>query len=428
MERNVNSGSITLSRRQLVEVMLSSSSSFEEKFKILLNHVRELINCPEDLLYGVKQKLYYAILEFKVKWQSARRIKERFLKQNKNWLDTVITLPFYPQLSSSSSTSGGRPSVVFSKCSERSKRRKVDSLRSTSTAELVYAAQMNLRAEGNVDAAAVVKDSIFTTPTRARKIRMAYQRSNNEVVRLSGDEALSVLVEAQLTKHQYKIIQEQDKKRFPPYGKVLEAKKRCYPKPEFITVTGRSAEVKLQAILDHTVDCIRNMQNDVILSLTTEQLNSLLLISKWGCDGSSGHSQYKQVFENDGDSDSSIFVTSFVPLQLISDEPNSSKKIIVWQNPRPASPRFCRPVRLQFIQETSDIITQEKLYIETQINELRPSCININNTEISIKHHLKFTMIHGKICNAASFNRSTQTCYICGFTSKFFNNVDGCLK
>jgi len=42
------------------------------------------------------------------------------------------------------------------------------------------------------------------------------------------------------------------------------------------------------------------------------------LISKWGLDGSSGQAQYKQKFNDvQSASDSNIFLTSFVPIQII---------------------------------------------------------------------------------------------------------------
>lgn len=64
---------------------------------------------------------------------------------------------------------------------------------------------------------------------------------------------------------------------------------------------------------------------------------------QWGA--SSGMSEYKQKFTNPDDSDANIFVTSLVPIQLIQGNPNSKEnKIILWQNPRPSSTRFCRPI------------------------------------------------------------------------------------
>ena len=59
----------------------------------------------------------------------------------------------------------------------------------------------------------------------------------------------------------------------------------------------------------------------------------LTLIYKWGCDGSSGHSTYKQKFseeENMYQQDNNLFVISMVPLRL------SNGTDIVWQNPQPS--------------------------------------------------------------------------------------------
>jgi hypothetical protein len=110
------------------------------------------------------------------------------------------------------------------------------------------------------------------------------------------------------------------------------------------------------------------VQSDVIKTLPYKQLNKLFLISKWGFDGSSGLSQYKQKFDdqrnlnNGNSSNASIFtsITSFVPTQLINGDPKLTNKTIIWQNPRPSSPRFCRPIRLQVCHETTEIAINEK--------------------------------------------------------------------
>ena len=42
---------------------------------------------------------------------------------------------------------------------------------------------------------------------------------------------------------------------------------------------------------------------------------------------------------------------------------------------------------------------------------------------LTVKHVMLFTMIDGKICNAATETTSTMKCYICGATSKNFNDL-----
>lgn len=55
------------------------------------------------------------------------------------------------------------------------------------------------------------------------------------------------------------------------------------------------------------------------------------LICKWGCDGSSDQSLYKQKFSDDdgSKSDANIFFTLIVPLQLISVDQAINAEIIV---------------------------------------------------------------------------------------------------
>lgn len=55
-------------------------------------------------------------------------------------------------------------------------------------------------------------------------------------------------------------------------------------------------------------------------------------------DGSSGQSEYKQIFIDDNKLDANMFFTSVVPLQLLSVDHESKAQIIIWKNPRPSSP------------------------------------------------------------------------------------------
>jgi hypothetical protein len=57
-------------------------------------------------------------------------------------------------------------------------------------------------------------------------------------------------------------------------------------------------------------------------------------------------------------SDSDVFVTSVVPLQLYSTK-SSGDKIILWQNPRPSSVRYCHLIWMQFKKQ---LTLQKKKY------------------------------------------------------------------
>ncbi|CAH1115821.1 unnamed protein product [Psylliodes chrysocephalus] len=112
-------------------------------------------------------------------------------------------------------------------------------------------------------------------------------------------------------------------------------------------VTCTSPEAQLQPLMDVTVT----------------------IISKGGCEGSQ-QSQFKQKLESDIDSDSSIFQSCFVPLQLVSRDKNEKD---LGNNPTPSSPRFCRPIRFRFIKETNDVTEEEIAHVKIAITSLVPT-------------------------------------------------------
>lgn len=57
------------------------------------------------------------------------------------------------------------------------------------------------------------------------------------------------------------------------------------------------------------------LQQSVVQNLEDAELFEIHLYTKWGLDGSSGHSS-SQGFHGQNESDSSVFVTSIVPLKL----------------------------------------------------------------------------------------------------------------
>ncbi|CAH0558613.1 unnamed protein product [Brassicogethes aeneus] len=152
--------------------------------------------------------------------------------------------------------------------------------------------------------------------------------------------------------------------RFPSYKILQDEKKKCYLNN--IRVSETSADVPLQALLNHTVERLITVQENVLLSLPNEELSKLHLITKWGFDGSSGHSSYKQAFHGSEASDSSVFITTIVPLRLVCD-PNSKNSKIIWQNPRPSSTRYCRPLKITFVKESKEISVAEKNRVDAEI-------------------------------------------------------------
>ncbi|KAK9675248.1 hypothetical protein QE152_g40502 [Popillia japonica] len=274
----------------------------------------------------------------------------------------------------STSTGAGRPKLEFEDASVKTKRRRVhELLESHTTSELTFAAEMSVRASGQRDAANLIKEVTTTSPKRATRIK---QTRAIECIRrpLSSDEALAYYVDSKSTSHSYKTTRKWMRKTghlvLPSYYALQKSKLACIPNKQFLSVTDIRAEIDLQAILNLT--CIPNKQflsvTDIraeidlqaILNLTpvrlvtvqSEVLKSLspiteyTLTSKWGCDGSSGHSRFKQKFAYEDSDDEYLFVYSFVPIKLYKLDENEQ---CIWQNPRPASGCIVLPSYLVYI-------------------------------------------------------------------------------
>lgn len=317
----------------------------EKSFSEKIDKVQEIIINKYSLNSKEKKKFIIKFSklksEMKSRWIAAKRTEDKFLTMNRDWLQGTISM------TRKKISSVGRPSKDFEDLSERSKRRKTEPFRKEMTApELLYASQMVLRQSGNIGGALVVKD-IITSPKRGDKYRKALQESNKSDIAarsMTPTQALSIFVEAALTRIQYEIVRTSDRKLYPCYTILQKAKNECYPCSDSFRVTENCAEVELQALLNHTGERLLLYLDEVVNALSESDLGpfNLELIHKWDYDGSQ-QTQYKQKFENSTDSDSNIFQSTLVPLRLCMNGK------IIWQNPTPSSPRFCRPMRIRYI-------------------------------------------------------------------------------
>lgn len=112
----------------------------------------------------------------------------------------------------------------------------------------------------------------------------------------------------------------------------------------------------MQSLVDHTVHRIFEIETVKLMQIK-ENMNHFEMLYKWGCDGSSSQAQYKQNVHYSATpfiTDHDLFMFSLVPIQLrcLAQE----KNIVVWQNPRSSSMRFCRPIKYIYEKETVDSI------------------------------------------------------------------------
>lgn len=379
------------------------------KLEYAENYLMTLDSYSEDEMNEIKRKFASVKSEIKRRWKSVRSRIDLFEKNNENWLNGVFELP-------KKHSKAGRPQKLFEEASERSKRRKTEQLRqSDSPNKIIYAAQMELRAQGQRHASNILKE-ISENRDRANLYVKAVECPKATQAHISPEDALKMFVKANLTMAQYEIIRNTTG-NLPCYSILQQHKKTCYPAKESFHVTEDSAEVKLQAVIDHTAERLLKHLGEVLNTLKDDDCNTLQMICKWGCDGSQ-QAQYKQKFENDSACDSHIFISSFVPLRITY----GSNKIL-WQNPTPSSSNYCRPIRVRFVKETVDVTNEEIQYIENAESKLKPTSVTFGSRSYKVKCNMLLTMIDGKVCNAATGTKSTLRCYICGATSKEFNDI-----
>lgn len=359
------------------------------------------------------------------KWAKCGKNRDRFFSKNSEWIagDLVFHVCLHQPRPSTSrcSVPSGRPQKQFEvSCSKTKRRRVEDLLTSRSTSEIMAAAEFSARLSGKRNLATVIKGAVASTE-KCKAMKESVVTSGNIPNQriLTKEEALAYYVDSKATTHSYKQTRKWSLKAghqvFPSFYSIRKAKAACFPPENQIFVDEIRAEIKVQAILNITVERLIAALHKKSKDLSTN--STLTLISKWGCDGSSGHSTYKQKFISADQTDEFLFVFSLVPLQL-RDQSNN----IVWQNPRPSSTMYCRPIKFIFSKENTDFTVSETNKVSEEINSLLPTISSVDGHEVSVKHELLFTMIDGKVCNAVTGTASSQKCYLCGATPKFMND------
>lgn len=361
------------------------------------------------------------------KWTKAQRKPDRFESLYSNWLNGEFKVPLNSCSTSTSEISGlntsgdrGRPTKPYDECSENTKKRKnMELLQEYGMGHVRNAYVQGLRSMGENDEASIV--SIIRNKEKdEKKAILQTIISPDSALSFTKEEALSMCIETDLTKAQYgylrkRLVDKNLSSVLPSYQILSEAKKACYPPASSITVTNISAKINLQDLLDHTVCRIIKIKSG------STNYNRLKLFTKWGCDGSSGQSEYKQILpeENEQISDANLFIVSLVPLRLVDEETST----VIWQNPTCSSVRYCRPISLEFAKETPEKTTAVVSEIEAKINQLISTLVSIDDKVIEVKHELFMTMIDGKVAQVLTNTSSSATCTVCGATPRQMNDL-----
>lgn len=390
----------------------------------LYNSLCESCKNQNQKLIGSLANNYFC--QFRKKWQIANRNKNRFLVRYAAWLETSVTIPCNkPRMSNV-----GPQKVKFDNLSYAGKYKRTKKLREFETSELVFATEIGLRTSGKPAAASLLAQVANSSNESVKHLKISNDSNNNQKTsfQMSPEKALSLIIDTNLSKRQYQLLRNNAKENnlnlYPPYNTIRNAKQLCYPSD--ITATEHSVCVTLQSLLDHTVSRLF-----LVLELSSDNFNqtnnNLTLLSKWGCDGSSGQKEYKQGFQEGDFIDSNLFLSCLVPLALYSKD-LKNKKILLWQNPRPSSAVYCRPIKMQFLKETIEVSKNEKSNMDKEIQQLVETVVVVSeHLTAYIKHELIMSMIDGKMISALT-DTSSQKCFICGALPSHMNDIDVVLK
>lgn len=409
-----------ISRQQIFEKWISFNQN--ESFDRILDWILGNISLgSQDNINIDKLKAFLRTLLYKManKWKKYNRHISKFSSKEKAWLEQKINLNEFLE-TRSNFKKVGRPTKSFDQCSDKVKLKKAKELSGLVGHEAIYlAAQLQMNAAGKRNSANIVKELAFASPQRGSILKKA-RLSNECSSMLTPENAVALIIDTNLSTHQYRKMREysisNNIKMYPCYSNVYSAKLACYPKD--IRITETVAEIKLQSLIDHTVTRLWQAEQE-FMNFNTNMVD-LNIIFKWGCDGSR-QKQYKQSFSEQNVCDNNLFAISLVPIQIYNISATKEKQIL-WQNPATSSTKYCRPIKLIYSKESTEIIRQEVESVKLAISKLIPTKIEINNSFIKIKSNLILCMVDGKVCCALSNYKSTQTCYLCGATPKMMND------
>ena len=451
---------VKIHKNELFDVWFAQKNRSRKHLEPLYEHVRKISGTESIVLSDssekeLNDKLRNLVFRFEQLYKNhsrmSKRVKEAISKLNEDqqYLEFEVTSaapeissPNSPQepspgTSSSGSKRGRRPSADFDNLNRSTKWRRTNSpLTKYSEDELLLASRRKLLENKKPSAAKVLKLT-EESPTKADKFLNALKVTNEskKASTLSPESALALMVRTKESvrsylEHKYE-ADEHNHKLYPSYHKVLQAKKECYPSDDHMKITDSAAEVDLTQLIHHTYRRIFQIYSDDLESQDFwPDISHFITESKIGSDGTTGLSNYKFV-SNDPTADGCCcFISNFVPLKLYAVLKSKQKRLI-WKNPKPASTRFCRPFKMIFEKEKSDIVLREAELIENMIKSIPDLSVDFGEKSFTVifrKNDIRYSMIDGKVANLLTETASNSTCRVCGATPKLLNNIPELVK
>lgn len=386
--------------------VLSDNLRESENKQSFYNFVKELFDLNEESLKLYKKQIDQFVTNHDLRWKKKSKFRiNHFRSQHVDWLQQEFSLknPTYKT----------KQLMPFEECSDRTKRRRLDAARQNKSLEEIEGTYFQvLRDTSKIDADIIKGLRNLDLSSKELILKIIHGDFSN-FVKYTPDEALALMIDLKLSKFQYELLHSQAKKKFadiyPPYYKIFEAKTKCYPSKDDMSISEMGAKIAVQSLLNHTMErVVESCDPNVLKKIVEPELQATY---KWGFDGASGQSLYKQAFKGDSENstDASIVMVSLIPLQV---NQLNSPSTIIWKNTQPSSTRLCRPIQFEFMKESKATSIETHDYIQQQVNSLKSTLVNNDGKVLTISHKLHGSMFDGKAINHLS-DGSSESCNIC---------------
>lgn len=219
----------------------------------LSEFIKSKFGLTEDEYDKIKVKVERFITSHNLKFQKeCYGNKSIFQRKNESWLNRELVLQVNQQPNPTKAVK------AFEICSERTKRKRCQDVReSISEVEIRQVFLGNLRKNKQGTDVKIIELLAQASPSKkARVVEMLENGPKVIPVPYSADEAVALMMDGKISKFQYNHFQSGAKSRnaniYPPYHRVLEAKKKCYPPNKSIHISEIGVTIDLQALVDHT--------------------------------------------------------------------------------------------------------------------------------------------------------------------------------
>lgn len=410
---------ITLKHEALCSILLANSKLQRlEKVDVIVESIETSHRTKLDTA-GIS-KIENFVKLFEKNMLSVKFSTLKFRNNFSEWINDSLEIQF---------SAVGAPRKPYTDLSTKYKKKRTSETLSTcSNTEVSDTFKEMLKKEKRpIEALQIANVLPTASPKRLKRIVKSIPTPSAETD-FTEEEAIALMLELGLSKNKYLILRKaliaKGHKILPSYIAIKDKRDSLLPSP--IAVNEREACIELSTLLENTA-------SRIVSDFSTDQLKrvnncDVVLMCKWGCDGLSAIPEYKHASVGQNSSEyKSVFMSSLVPLRIRSystTEPSTSNAFEdIWVNATPGSKAFCRPIGFEYTKESKTTTKNLVEYINGEIDNLEPICIEIGEWSFNMSFKLSLTMIDGKVCNAITDTISNWKCPICNENKSQFSNI-----